>query len=242
MRSKKSFQGIEHENFTISSSRQRTQQRCQQNKLQKLCPYKSEDYRDRLGDTKGSMYIVDRGASLHMTVLSSLNHRRFFDSQQNMDIQSANGIVVSDTQANASIKELGARSWHVVTDSSSVLFSFVARMQHRNLPPNRRQYHPSNSRQPKETLSENKKWCTPVWTGYNHEQNDRRTRCILTPTARTDPAHEVVEEQSPDENFSRLPPMREEILWQKIPRVRKVSSSPTKRSPQCVNSIPVRPQ
>ena len=61
--------------------------------------------------SKGRVYMVDSGALLHMMGLSSLNHKEkktIRQSNTTRDIQTANGIVVSDTEAKVYIKELGA--------------------------------------------------------------------------------------------------------------------------------------
>ena len=57
--------------------------------------------------TKERMYTVDSGASLHMVGLFSLNMRKktFRQSSTILDIQTANGILVSNTQAKVCIKD-----------------------------------------------------------------------------------------------------------------------------------------
>ena len=45
--------------------------------------------------------------------------------------------------------------------------------------PNRREYHPLNSRQPRETLSWKKKRRTPCWMCYNHLQKDYKNEMHL---------------------------------------------------------------
>ena len=69
--------------------------------------------------------MVDSGASLHMMRLSSLNHKEKKTSRQSntiRDIQTANGIVVSDTEAKVYIKELSAyQGVDLVKDSPAVL-------------------------------------------------------------------------------------------------------------------------
>ena len=56
--------------------------------------------------------------------LSSLNHKEKKTPRQSnniLDVQIANSIMVSDTQANVYIKELGANLWeYLVEDSPSV--------------------------------------------------------------------------------------------------------------------------
>ena len=75
--------------------------------------------------SKGRVYKVDSGASLHMMGLSSLNHnekKTIRRSRTILDIQTASGVVVSDAQAKVYIKERGAYLWiHLVKDSPSVL-------------------------------------------------------------------------------------------------------------------------
>ena len=74
---------------------------------------------------KEGLYIVDSGASLQIMGLSSLNHKEkntIRRSSKILDIQTANGIVVSDTQAKVFILELGAYlRIQLVEDSASVL-------------------------------------------------------------------------------------------------------------------------
>ena len=71
------------------------------------------------------VYTVDSGASLHTKGLSSLNEKgkkTIRQSSKILNIQTACGVVVSDTQAKVFIKELGACMWvHLVRDSPSVL-------------------------------------------------------------------------------------------------------------------------
>ena len=71
------------------------------------------------------MCIVESGASLHVMWLSSLNNeekKHIRPISKTVDIQTANGIVVSDTQAKVNIKERGAYLWvDLVKDSQSVL-------------------------------------------------------------------------------------------------------------------------
>ena len=78
------------------------------------------------GDTfQKRFYVVDSGASEHRMGLSSVNHtekKTIRRPSSILDIQTANGIVVSDTQAKVYIKELGAYLWiHLVKDFPSVL-------------------------------------------------------------------------------------------------------------------------
>ena len=64
-----------------------------------------------------------------------------------------------------------------------------------------------------------------------------------TPTAGSDPTHEVVAEQSRDEKLSLIATdVVREILWQKIPRVRKVSSVPTREEITKCHSLSERSQ
>ena len=75
--------------------------------------------------SKERMSMDDSGASLQMMGSSSLNDKEKKTIRQSstiLDIQTANGIVVSDTQAKVYIKEFGACPWvHLVEDSPSVL-------------------------------------------------------------------------------------------------------------------------
>ena len=68
------------------------------------------------------MYIVDSGASLHMMGLSSLSEKEkktIRQSSKILDIQTANDIVLSDTQAKGLHNNY---LWvHLVEDSPSVL-------------------------------------------------------------------------------------------------------------------------
>ena len=72
-------------------------------------------------DTHERMYMADSDVSLHMMGLSSLNHtekKTIRLSSKILDIQTANGIVVSVTQVKVYIKELGAYLWtHYVEES-----------------------------------------------------------------------------------------------------------------------------
>ena len=139
--------------------------------------------------SKERMYIVDSGAPLHMMEVSSLNHRerRLFDSQANFWIFRPPLALCSQTQANVYIKELGACLWvHLVKGSPSVLSlgrlcnelgyccswpteetprvskgKKVIECNIEKLRLHGCRYHPLNSRHPRETLSENKKWRTP---------------------------------------------------------------------------------
>ena len=66
---------------------------------------------------KERMHIVDTGASLNRREKKTVRQ-----SSNILDIQTANGIVVLDTQAKVYIKELGSYPWiHLVKDSPSVL-------------------------------------------------------------------------------------------------------------------------
>ena len=77
-------------------------------------------------NSKESVYRVDSGASLHMMGSSSLNHRERRTIRHSctiLDIQTANRIAVSDTQAKLYIKEPCAHLWiHLLIDSPSVLW------------------------------------------------------------------------------------------------------------------------
>ena len=70
--------------------------------------------------SKERAYIVDSGASLHVMGFSSPNHgekKIIRRSSKILDIQTADGIVVSDTPAKVHIEELGACPWiHLVRD------------------------------------------------------------------------------------------------------------------------------
>ena len=130
-------------------------------------------------------------------LLGITEKRRLFDIQAtNLDFQIANDIVVSDTHAKVYINELGASLWiHVVKDSPSVLslgrpcnelcyYSWPTGGTPWTSSPwlqlsNRRQYHPLNSRQPRDTLSENKKWRTPCWICCNHLQKDWKNEMLI---------------------------------------------------------------
>ena len=75
--------------------------------------------------TKARVYKIDRGASLHMMALPSSNNKdkkTVRRSSKILVIQTANSIVVSDTQATVYIKEDCAFPWvHLVFDSQPVL-------------------------------------------------------------------------------------------------------------------------
>ena len=67
------------------------------------------------------MSVIDSGASLHMRGLSSLT----------LKIQTANGMVTSDTHAKLYVRELGTFPWvHVVENSPSVLSLLRTQMEH----------------------------------------------------------------------------------------------------------------
>ena len=56
------------------------------------------------------MYIIDSGASLHSTGLASQTNRgkkTIRSSSKDLHIQTATGTVVSITQANVNVRELG---------------------------------------------------------------------------------------------------------------------------------------
>ena len=74
--------------------------------------------------SKERMYTVDSGASFHVMGLSSLNReekKTIRQPRKILDIQTFNGIAVSDTQAKVYIRELGACLWtHLMKHSPSV--------------------------------------------------------------------------------------------------------------------------
>ena len=142
MRSKKSLQSIEHTNFTKSSSREKdtTAMSKKPNFFRSHVPTKAKNTATSLAiRSKEKMYIVGCSAS--------------------------NCIVVSDTHAKVYIKELGAYLWiHLVKDSPSVpqlgrlCNEFTSKSSSAWLQlPDRKQYHPLNSRQSEETSSEKKR-------------------------------------------------------------------------------------
>ena len=60
--------------------------------------------------------MVDSGTSMHLIGISSLNYEEknaFRNSSENLDVETTNDIVVSDTQARVYIKELGAYLWYI---------------------------------------------------------------------------------------------------------------------------------
>ena len=75
--------------------------------------------------TKETMYKVDSGASLHMMGIPCGNNKEKNTIRRTniiLEIQTANDIVVSDTQAKVYIKELGAYPWvHSEEESPSLL-------------------------------------------------------------------------------------------------------------------------
>ena len=66
--------------------------------------------------TKGRMYNVDSGASLHMMGSSSwtdTERKTIRQASAILDIQTANGIAVSGSHAKLHIKELGMYPWEL---------------------------------------------------------------------------------------------------------------------------------
>ena len=125
-RSEKNLHGTEHTSFTKSSSRKDTARMfTQTNFFSSFVLTKANTATGLTIHCKESVYIVDSGASLHMMGLCFLNHKEKKTTRLSsniLDIQTANGIVVSDTQAKIYIKELDAYLWiHLAKDSSSVL-------------------------------------------------------------------------------------------------------------------------
>ena len=128
MRSNMSLQGIKQTNSTRSSSSLKGHHSDVHNNklLQKLRPYKGEEYRDRLSDTFRRKSVQSR-----QWRFVTYDGAVFFESQRKktirqsrtiLDIQTASGVVVSDAQAKVYIKERGACLWvHLVKDSPSVL-------------------------------------------------------------------------------------------------------------------------
>ena len=113
-------------NIAKSSSRKGTARMSRkQNFFRNDVLHKGEEYRDRLGDTFQRKNVHSRQwCCVTCDGLSSLNHQEKKTTRQSnniLDVQTARGIVVSDTQAKVCIKELDAYPWiHLVKDSPSV--------------------------------------------------------------------------------------------------------------------------
>ena len=92
--------------------------------LLKLRPCKGAEYRERLGDTVQRKDVRSRQwrfVEYDGIVFSDHKEKTIRQSSTVLVIQTANRIVVSDTQAKVHIKELGAYLWiHLVKDSPSV--------------------------------------------------------------------------------------------------------------------------
>ena len=136
------------------------------------------------------MYRVDSGASLHMMGSLSLNNKEkntLRQSSKILDIQTASGIVVLDTQVKVYMKELGAHlrgtfggRFTKVIECSIENFVLAAAVYQTK--------SPLNSRPPKETLSEKKKWRTPCWICWLLSRKDQKNynASSSTPNARGD--------------------------------------------------------
>ena len=127
MRTKKNLHGMEHTNFTRSSSRKDTaSMSTKQNFFRSDVTTEAKNTASDLPmDSKERVYMVDSGASLHVMGLSSLNHIEKKTTRQSskiLDMQTASGIVVSDTQAKVYIKKL----WRLSTDTLGEIFSVIA--------------------------------------------------------------------------------------------------------------------
>ena len=80
------------------------------------------------------MYKVDSGASLQKMMLLPLTKKKTVrQSSTNLDIQTANGIVVSDTQAKVYIQEFGAHPWVQLVDYA-INFVILTRGRQEKLP------------------------------------------------------------------------------------------------------------
>ena len=195
--------------------------------------------------------MVDSGPSLHMMGLSSLNHKEKKTIRQSntiRDIQTANGIVVSDTEAKVYIKELGAYlGVDLMKDSSAVLSLGSLCDEHgcsyccqEKLPdcrevrkssnaasktssqrlqlPNRMLYHPLSSRD--NGNFEREHTMLDLLKSFSHRLKEQDAS-PSTPTAGSDTTHEVVEEQSLDDKLPSVVTDAREILWKKIPSVKE---------------------
>ena len=90
--------------------------------------HKGEEYRDRLRDTRQRKSVHSRQwRCVTYDGLSSLNHQEKKTTRQSnniLEIQTARGIVVSDTQAKVCIKELDAYLWIRLVKDSPLVPSF----------------------------------------------------------------------------------------------------------------------
>ena len=121
-RSKKILQSMEIPTSQRALQDKRTLQRCQRKKKTEVTsPQKVKNTATGLAmHSKERTYIVDSVASLHVMGFSSPNHKKKIirRSSKILDVQTANGIVVSHTPAKVHIEELGACPWiHLVKDS-----------------------------------------------------------------------------------------------------------------------------
>ena len=156
----------------------RTVQRCPQSKLlKKLGPIKGEEYRDRLGDTfeRKSAHSRQWRFVTHDGIIFSASQR---EEEAYSTVKQNSGF--SDHQWHCGLRHtsegLHRGAWRLSMDTfrqcyhwEDYAMNLVILIRDRQ---ERRQYHPLNSRQPRESLSENKQWRTPRWICYNHLQKD----------------------------------------------------------------------
>ena len=174
--------------------------------------------------SKERVYTVDSGASLHMRDYL-LWKKTIRQSSKSLDFQTANGIVVSDAQAKVYIKERGANVWvRVVEDSPSVLSL--------GRPCNELGHHYSWPSGETPRFSKGKK---VIGRSIEHfvpvvavTAQKAETSIDLSSAKGNFERGMLAKKKTLDDkkNFPRLSPMRGEILWRKIPRVRKESSVP----------------
>ena len=167
-------------------------------------------------------YIVDSSASVHVMVfLLWITERRIFDNGATFWIFRPPMALLSHTRQRKSTSRSlalahGYICWQITVRTvvgKNFAMDFRGRQEEnsqilkkvRKLPNATSkklrpmvavpQYHPVNVREPRETLSENKKWRTT-------HSRDRRKRCISsTPTPWGHSKREVVWEQSLDDQF-----------------------------------------
>ena len=229
--------------------------------------------------SKERVYKVDCGASVHMMGVSSPTHKEKKTIRQAcgiLDLLTANGIVVSDTQAKVYIKELGACLWiHLVNDSLSVppFGRQCSELGYSCSWPTGETQDYQKIRKYSNAASKTSSHCCryqtegstihwipdsqgALWAGkrsVGHHVGSVETICRRIGRTRyifpnSDSQEMTLSMQLSKKNllmrnFPRLSPMRVKIRWQKIPRVRKVSSVPNlEETTMCqliVRKIPV---
>ena len=256
MKSKKSLPGIEHTNFTRSSSGRKNTTRMSTNKtssevtsLQRRSTPR-QDWRDT-PKKECTWWTVALRYIWRDYLLWRTQKRRRFDSQPKFWIFRPPMALWSRTHKRRYTwgERLSVSAIVGETMQSTWLLLFVAdrrnsqiikrwernRMQHRTLRP-----HGCSCQTEGSTIhwvfdSQGKPWARTFTEGF-----EEREASSSTPTAG---AHAVVEEQSHDE---KLPSVATDagcdILTKNTKRKKMYYRLPTKRKPQCVHSLSERPQ